>query len=113
MTTFDDRERAFETKFAHDEEMRFRLIARRNKLLGMWAAKQMNLSQAEYGKVLDQVRSLELGAMRQLDAANQEGLSLIELCIDPDEGPEARLERSELRQHLAGFYSIQCKWFFA
>jgi hypothetical protein len=47
MTTFDDRERAFETKFAHDEEMKFRVIARRNKLLGMWAARQMGLSEAE------------------------------------------------------------------
>ena len=65
-------------------------------------AAAMNLSQAEYGRVLDQVRSLELGAMRQLDAPNQDGLSLIELCIDPDEGPEARLERSELREHLTG-----------
>ena len=38
MTTFDDRESAFENKFAHDEEMAFRAEARRNKLLGLWAA---------------------------------------------------------------------------
>jgi len=38
MTTFDDRESAFENKFAHDEEMRFKAEARRNKLLGLWAA---------------------------------------------------------------------------
>ncbi len=38
MTTFDDRESAFENKFAHDEEMAFRAVARRNKLLGLWAA---------------------------------------------------------------------------
>ena len=38
MTTFDDRESAFENKFAHDEDMRFRAEARRNKLLGLWAA---------------------------------------------------------------------------
>ncbi|PZR00899.1 MAG: DUF1476 domain-containing protein [Cereibacter sphaeroides] len=38
MTTFNDRERAFETKFAHDTEMQFRAEARRNRLLGMWAA---------------------------------------------------------------------------
>ncbi|WP_126976614.1 DUF1476 domain-containing protein [Frigidibacter oleivorans] len=38
MTTFDDRERAFETKFAHDAEMQFRAEARRNKLTGLWAA---------------------------------------------------------------------------
>ena len=47
MTQFNDRERAFESKFAHDEEMRFRIIARRNRLLGEWAARQMGLSEAE------------------------------------------------------------------
>ena len=47
MTTFDDRERAFESKYAHDEELRFRVIARRNRLLGMWAAWLMGLSDAE------------------------------------------------------------------
>lgn len=38
MTTFDDRENAFESKFAHDSEMQFRAEARRNKLVGLWAA---------------------------------------------------------------------------
>ncbi len=38
MTTFDDREHAFEAKFAHDSEMQFRAEARRNKLVGLWAA---------------------------------------------------------------------------
>ena len=47
MTTFDDRERAFETKYARDEEMQFRIIARRNRLLGEWAARQMKLSEEE------------------------------------------------------------------
>jgi hypothetical protein len=47
MTTFDDRERAFETKFARDEEMQFRITARRNRLLGEWAARQMGLTEAE------------------------------------------------------------------
>lgn len=44
MPTFDDRERAFETKFAHDSEMQFRAEARRNKLLGLWAAELMGKS---------------------------------------------------------------------
>ena len=47
MTMFDDRERAFEAKFAHDEEMLFRVHARRNRLLGQWAAERMKLTQAE------------------------------------------------------------------
>lgn len=38
MTTFDDRENAFENKYKHDEEMKFRAQMRRNKLLGLWAA---------------------------------------------------------------------------
>jgi hypothetical protein len=41
MPTFDDRESAFENKFVHDEEMAFKAVARRNKLLGLWAAELM------------------------------------------------------------------------
>lgn len=47
MTTFDDRERAFETKYARDQEMQFKIVARRNRLLGHWAAKKMGLTEAE------------------------------------------------------------------
>ncbi|MEI4469975.1 DUF1476 domain-containing protein [Frigidibacter sp. MR17.24] len=38
MTTFDERERAFEAKFVHDADMAFRIEARRNRLIGLWAA---------------------------------------------------------------------------
>ncbi len=64
-------------------------------------AQAMDLSAAEYARVLDQLRSLEVGAIRQLDSASPDGTPLLELCIDPDEGPEARLERTELRRLLA------------
>ena len=47
MTTFDKREEGFEKKFAHDEEMQFKAAARRNKLLGLWAADKMGLTGAE------------------------------------------------------------------
>ena len=47
MTTFDDRERAFETKFARDEDLAFRIIARRNRLVGAWAAGLMKLTPEE------------------------------------------------------------------
>ncbi|MDN4632436.1 DUF1476 domain-containing protein [Sphingomonas sp. PvP056] len=47
MSSFDDRERAFETKYARDEEMAFRIIARRNRLLGHWAATEMRLTKEE------------------------------------------------------------------
>ncbi len=44
MTTFDDREKAFENKYAHDEEMKFKASVRRNKLLGLWAAELLGKS---------------------------------------------------------------------
>jgi len=47
MTTFDDRQRAFETKYARDQELQFKVVARRNRLLGQWAAKKMGLTEAE------------------------------------------------------------------
>src|SRR6476659_1683546 len=47
MTTFDKREEGFEKKFAHDEELRFKATARRNKLLGLWAAEKLGLSDAD------------------------------------------------------------------
>lgn len=53
MSTFDDRENAFENKFAHDAEMQFKAEARRNKLLGLWAADLLGKTAdeaAEYAK---------------------------------------------------------------
>src|SRR5688500_16942188 len=47
MTTFDKREEGFEKKFAHDEELRFKATARRNKLLGLWVAQKLGMSGAD------------------------------------------------------------------
>ncbi len=47
MTTFDEREKGFETKFKHDQELQFKVEARRNKLLGQWAAELMGLGGAD------------------------------------------------------------------
>ena len=44
MTTFDDREQGFEKKFAHDQDLKFRAEARRNKLLAEWAASKLGIS---------------------------------------------------------------------
>ena len=58
MTTFDERERAFENMYARDQEMQFRVIARRNRLLGQWAAKLMGLTEVEAdGYARDVVRA--------------------------------------------------------
>jgi hypothetical protein len=64
MTDFKDRERAEEAKFAHDEETAFRIAARRNRLLGKWAAEKMSLNEAEteaYAKSVVQADFEEAG----------------------------------------------------
>jgi RNA polymerase sigma factor for flagellar operon FliA len=64
-------------------------------------AAAMSMSATEYARVLDQVRTLEIGAVRQLDATGEDGAPLIEVCVDPGEAPDLQLERSELRRLLA------------
>jgi hypothetical protein len=64
MTTFNDRERAFEAKFAADQDLQFRITARRNRLLGNWAAQQMGLTPEEteaYAKAVVQADFEEAG----------------------------------------------------
>ena len=64
MTSFQDRERAEEAKFAHDADTQFRIQARRNRLVGEWAAERMKLSQAEteaYAKAVVQADFEEAG----------------------------------------------------
>ena len=64
MTDFEDRKRAFETKFARDEEMAFRVTARRNRLVGQWAAAKMGLTPEEtdaYAKAVFQADFEEAG----------------------------------------------------
>jgi RNA polymerase sigma factor for flagellar operon FliA len=64
-------------------------------------AKKLAMSPAEYEKNVEQIRTLELGAIRQLDATGEDGSPLFELCLDPEEGPDAQLHRTELRRLLA------------
>jgi hypothetical protein len=64
MTTFDKREEAFEKKFAHDEELQFKAGARRNKLLGLWAAEKLGLTgdkAADYAKSVVEADFQEAG----------------------------------------------------
>jgi RNA polymerase sigma factor FliA len=64
-------------------------------------AAEMSLSVAEYERALEQLRTLEIGAVRSLDSTSEDGLSHLEVCVDPGEGASAQLERKELREHLA------------
>ena len=92
MTTFDDRERAFEGRFAHDEEMKFRILARRNRLLGEWAARQMGLSDDEteaYAK--DVVRA-------DFEEAGDE--DVIRKLLGDLTGAGVEMDEATIREHL-------------
>ena len=60
MTTMDDREKGFEKKFAHDQELRFKAEARRNNLLAAWAAQKMGLSADKVADYAKEVRRADL-----------------------------------------------------
>ncbi|MEX0304053.1 MAG: DUF1476 domain-containing protein [Leisingera sp.] len=60
MTTFDEREQAFEAKFAHDEEMQFKARARRNKLVGLWAAELLGKTGSAAGNYAQEIVAVDL-----------------------------------------------------
>ena len=62
MTSFDKREEGFEKKFAHDEELRFKANARRDKLLGLWAAEKLGLTAAAAEAYANDVVSANIDA---------------------------------------------------
>lgn len=60
MTTFDDREKAFEKKFAHDQELKFKAEARRNRMVAEWAAEKLGLAGADVEEYVRSVRKADL-----------------------------------------------------
>lgn len=62
MTTFDDRDKGFENKYAHDEETAFKATALRNRLLGEWAAAKMGKTDIDAKRYADSVVEAEFGA---------------------------------------------------
>ena len=60
MTTFDDREKGFEKKFAHDADLKFKAESRRNKMLAEWAGAKMGMGEDEIADYIKQVRRADL-----------------------------------------------------
>jgi hypothetical protein len=71
MTTFDKREEGFEKQFAHDEEVRFRAEARRNKLLGLWVAEKLGLSGEAASDYAKAVVAAEFGEGHDADVVRK------------------------------------------
>ena len=102
MTTFNDRERAEEAKFAHDGEMEFRIHARRNRLLGTWAAQRMGLSEAEAEPYAKSVVQADFEESGEEDVIRKILGDLISAGVDADEGEvRSALKAKEAEARLA------------
>ncbi len=86
MTTFDDREKAFENKYARDQEMQFRILARRNRLLGHWAAKLMGLTDVEAEAYAKEVIRSDFEEAGDEDVVRKILGDLTSAGVDCDEG---------------------------
>lgn len=94
MTTFDEREQAFEAKFAHDEEIQFKAQARRNKLVGLWAAELLGKS----GSAADEYARSIVAA--DLEEAGHEDV-VRKLASDLGSKATEELIRQKLREFMA------------
>lgn len=92
MTTFDDREQAFEKKFAHDAEMQFKAEARRDKLLALWAAGLMDKPAEELGAYVTEVIKADMEEAGDEDVYRK-------LAADLGD----RVTEQELRAKMAAF----------
>ena len=95
MTTFDKREEGFEKKFALDEEQKFKAIARRNRLLGLWAAEKLGLSGDAANDYAKTIVAAEFGEGRDDDVVRKVMRDLAAKGVDLSEA-ELRPKMDEL-----------------
>ena len=103
MTSFDDRERAFENQFAREAETQFRIVARRNRLLGQWAAQLMGLTSEESDAYSTSVVQAEFEEAGDEDVVRKLIADLAGAGVDTDEATvRAALEAKavEARRHF-------------
>jgi len=93
MTTFDDREQAFERMFVHDEETRFRALARRNTVLGRWAAEQLGLSGPAASAYVDEIKKTIVVA--------QADEQVVRKLLHDFESADVPLSEGEIRERMA------------
>lgn len=96
MTTFDKREEGFENKFAHDEELKFKAIARRNRLLGLWVAEKLGLTGDAANAYAKTVVAAEFGGAGDADVARK--------VIDDLSTAGVALTEQEIRQKMDALF---------
>ena len=92
MTEFKEREKAFEAKFKLDEELRFKASARRNRLLGVWAAEQMGLGESDAGAYAKEVVKSDFEEPGDDD--------VLQKVLADLQGKEIDVSERQLRKHM-------------
>jgi len=97
MNEFEDRERAFENKFEHDEELQFKINARMAHLFGLWVADQLGLKGADAEKYAEEAVSVEVAGLdrKALIAKTEKDLAAKNIS----------LSRHRLEREMEGFYA--------
>lgn len=95
MTTFDEREKAYEKKFAHDQDLRFKAESRRNKMIAEWAAEKMGLTG---GAVEDYVK-----AVRKADLAEKGDEDVVRKLVKDLADKGVKVADAEIRKQLGDF----------
>src|SRR5438045_9060127 len=101
MTSFNDREKSFEKKFAMDEELKFRAEARRNKMLAQWVAEKLGLSGAAVDDYIKAVRKADL-----VEKGDEDVFRKLRKDLD-DKG--VRISDSELRKAMTDLLHTACE----
>src|SRR5215472_3409077 len=105
MTTFDDRERSFEKKFVIDEELRFKATARRDALLGEWAAAKLGLSGAAVADYIKALRKAAIGGRGEIDVFDKVLHDLTEKGVGVTAGELREVMRALMNSALGQFKS--------
>ena len=92
MSTFDDREKGFEGKFAHDQELEFKATARRDRLIGLWAAEKMGL-EGEHRE--DYARAIIRSDMEHADPED-----VVRKIVDDFSAAKLEIRESEVRRKM-------------
>jgi hypothetical protein len=95
MTTFDEREKSFEKKFAHDQDLKFKSEARRNKMIAEWAAAKMGISGAAVDDYVRAVRKADLAEKGDDDVVRKISKDLAEKGVSVAE--------AEIRNQMGEF----------
>ena len=106
MNTFDDRKKAAEAKFKHDQEFQFKVVARRNKLLGLWAAEKMGIAGEDADAYAKQVVMSDFEEPGDEDVVRKVLGDLTQKGVEAD-GPLIRSQMERLLDEAKGQLSAE------